>query len=134
MNILLVDDEEIVLRSLGRFLARCGHRLKTASDGAEALLRIEEEVPDVVISDVRMPGLDGLGLMERLRARFPALPVVLITGHGSGKAGVAALQKGARGYLRKPIRLEGLIAVLGRIEEERQRGDAGSNSQQGEMR
>jgi two-component system C4-dicarboxylate transport response regulator DctD len=119
VNILLVDDEEIVIRSLGRFLTRCGHRLKTASDGAEALLKIEEEVPDVVISDVRMPGLDGMGLMERLRARFPGLPVVLITGHGGGKDGASALREGAYGYLRKPIRLEGLVAVLGRIEEER---------------
>lgn len=119
MNILLVDDEEVVLKSLGRFLTRCGHRLRTAADGLEALRHMEEERPDVVISDVRMPGVDGLDLLERVRVRFPATSVVLITGHGEV---AASRPKGVCDCLRKPVRLEDLMAVLERIDRERRRG------------
>ena len=117
MNILLVDDEEVVLKSLGRFLTRCGHRLRTAPDGVEALRCVEEETPDVVISDVRMSDVDGLDLLERVKGRFPSLPVVLITGHWNREVAASARRKGVYDCLRKPVRIEDLMAVLERVKE-----------------
>lgn len=119
MNVLLVDDEEVVLKSVGGFLERCGHRVRTAADGADALGRMSEKLPDVVITDIRMPNLDGLELLGVLKVRFPGTPVVLITGHGDVDTAVSALQRGAFDYVRKPLRLETLVAILDRIEERR---------------
>ena len=117
MDILLVDDDEIALKSMGRFLRRCGHDIGTAFDGTEALQRMQETVPDVVISDIQMPGMNGLDLLEAIRVRFSGIPVILITGHGSVATAVSALQKGAYDYIRKPVQLEKLVAALERIDE-----------------
>ena len=120
MDILLVDDEEVVFQSIGKFLHRCGHSVRTASDGAEALRRMEESTPDVVVSDIRMPGVDGLELLASCRLRYPNAPVILITGHGDVDTAVSALQKGAYDYIRKPVKLKELIAILERIEDRRE--------------
>lgn len=117
MNLLLVDDEEIVFKSVGKFLRRCGHRVREAPDGIDALREMEEEVPDVVISDIRMPEMSGLQLLGAIKVRFPATPVILITGHGDVDTAVSALQEGAYDYVRKPVKLEELVAILERIDE-----------------
>ena len=117
MNLLLVDDEEIVFKSVGRFLSRCGHRVRESLDGIDALREMEEDVPDVVISDIRMPGMDGLQLLGAIKVRFPATPVILITGHGDVDTAVSALQEGAYDYVRKPVKLEKLVTILERIDE-----------------
>ena len=117
MHILLIDDEPIIHQSLGTFLKRAGHQIRTATNGHEGLLLAEEETPDLIISDIKMPGLNGLDLLDRLKIRVPTTPVVLITGHGDVDTAVAALHKGAYSYLRKPVKLGELVEVVQRIDQ-----------------
>jgi two-component system, NtrC family, sensor kinase len=120
MNILLVDDEDIIHRTLGVFLSRSGHSVRRAQDGKEALLALGSEIPDLVISDIKMPTMDGLELVDKLKLRAPTTPIVLITGHGDEGTASAALHKGAYYYLRKPVSLEKLLSLVERIEERKQ--------------
>jgi DNA-binding response OmpR family regulator len=117
MKLLLVDDEEIVFKAIGGFLSRVGHQVVTAVSGTQALERVECEVPDVVLSDIRMPEMDGLTLLEIFRVRYPMVPVILITGHGDVDTAVSALQKGAYDYIRKPVKLDELVSRLERVAE-----------------
>ncbi len=119
MNILLADDDKIVLETVGRFLSARGHGLQKASGGTEALRRMAKEIPDLVISDIGMPGMDGVKLLRAVRERFPGLPVVLMTGRATVETAVAALRNGAFDYLKKPIDLEELQACLARMEGRR---------------
>ncbi len=119
MNLLLVDDEPTILKTISRFLVAHGHCVRTTSSGIEALHRMEEETPDVVISDITMPGINGLDLLERIKVRFVSTPVILITGYSTEDTAVAALQQGAYDYLRKPVKLENLISILDQIDERR---------------
>jgi signal transduction histidine kinase len=120
MKLLLVDDEEVLLRAVGDFLARCGHEVRVALNGSVAYGQIAEGPPDVVLTDIRMPEMDGLALLEIIRLRYPSIPVVLITGHGDVDTAVSALQKGAFDYIRKPVKLDQLTALLGRLEQRKQ--------------
>jgi DNA-binding NtrC family response regulator len=116
MHILLVDDDEMVLQTIGDFLTRRGHVLRTASDGATALLLLQEHPPDLVISDIQMPGMDGIAFLRAIRRWFPDLPVILVTGYATVETAVAALRSRAYDYLKKPVSLEELQTCLERIE------------------
>ncbi|MCC7263992.1 MAG: hybrid sensor histidine kinase/response regulator [Candidatus Latescibacteria bacterium] len=120
MRILLVDDEEAILRSLGEVLKDLGYEVATALDGDEALKQVAALPVDLVISDVKMPRMDGIALLSRLQAQAPDLPVILITGHGDEETAISALQEGARDYLRKPIRVKALLAAIKRVQDQQQ--------------
>ena len=115
MNILLTDDDEAVRKSVVQYLAARGHALKTASDGAQALKLMKESPPDLVISDIQMPGMDGIDFLKAIRERFPDLPVILMTGSGTLETAIAALRQQATDYLIKPIELEDLQKCIERI-------------------
>lgn len=109
---LLVEDESLLLDSLVMSLKRAGSlRISKASCAEEALSLIERDPPDVVVTDVMMPGIGGLGLLERLRARNPALPVVVISAYGSSIRR-QALRQGASAFLEKPFQVAELRGVL----------------------
>lgn len=119
MDILLVDDEEDILRSVGGLLVDFGHGVISARDGADALRLLEErEGIGLVVSDIQMPEMDGLELLRSVRARWPDLPVILMTGHGDADHAVAAFHSGAYDYVRKPVRLKDLLACIERVEEQ----------------
>lgn len=120
MRILLVDDEEAILRSLGEVFRDLGYEVLTALDGGEALRLATGQPVDLVISDVKMPHMDGIELLSRLQTQTPDLPVILITGHGDEDTAISALQKGARDYLRKPIRVKALLAAIKRVQDQQQ--------------
>jgi signal transduction histidine kinase len=120
MRILLVDDEEAILRSLGEVLKDLGYEVATALDGDEALKQVATLPVDLVISDVKMPRMDGIVLLSRLQVQAPDLPVILITGHGDEETAISALQEGARDYLRKPIRVKALLAAIKRVQDQQQ--------------
>ena len=122
MDILLVDDEEHVLKRLGQFLTVRGHRLKTAADGLEALRCAEEAPPDLVICDIQMPGMDGLAFLRAARARFPEMAIVLMTGDRDLDRAIEAFRSGASDYLKKPVDLHKLLACLAKAQ-------AGSHSE-----
>ena len=114
LRILLVDDEEIVRQTIGEYLRECGRLVDEAEDGTAAL-RVEAVTAfDVALLDIRMPGMDGLSLLGRLREQRPRLPVLLITGHGDVQLAEEALARGATGLLTKPVRLLELDEVLAR--------------------
>lgn len=103
-RILLVDDEPEIRRVLSRHLQRLGYTVQEAADGEEAAAAAAMEIPDVVITDMSMPRLGGLELLERLRSMDPSLPVIVLTAHGSLENVIAAMRRGAAfDYLLKPL-------------------------------
>ena len=102
-HVLAVDDDEDLLRLLAMRLNAWGFRVSTAASAEEALTKIAVEPPQVVLSDVRLPGKDGLALFEEVRATRPALPVILLTAHGTIPDAVQATSRGVFGYLTKPF-------------------------------
>ncbi len=103
-RILLVDDDPSVLFALSEVLESRGHEVVTASNGAEALSHFDADAAfAVVVTDLSMPGMNGLELLEKIRARDVALPVIMITAHGSEKAAVDAMKRGAYDYIAKPF-------------------------------
>jgi DNA-binding NtrC family response regulator len=122
VDLLLVDDDETLRRIMGRVLAARGHRLRTAASATEALCLMEEQRPDLVLSDIEMPGMDGIQLLIAIQERFPGTPVVLMTACGDADRTAAAFQHGVCGYLQKPIRVEALLAGIRRFETTRSAG------------
>ncbi|MDY6830425.1 MAG: sigma-54 dependent transcriptional regulator [Thermodesulfobacteriota bacterium] len=102
-HIVVVDDEPITLKQLRRILEKEGHRVSAFSSPRRALDHIESNSCDVLISDVRMPAMDGMELMTRAKARFPDIEVILITGYASLDGAVEAVREGAFHYLEKPF-------------------------------
>ncbi|MEZ0228565.1 MAG: response regulator [Planctomycetota bacterium] len=111
-TILLVEDEANVLKMLERFLAP-SYRCLAATNGKDALdmIKAERDV-DVVVTDVRMPGMDGIQLIRAIRRMRPHLPAIAMTAHGSEETAVEALRAGATNYLRKPFKTQEFLGVV----------------------
>ena len=118
-RILIVDDEANARSGLAELLREDGYVVDTAADGFKALPKLEEFKPDVVLTDLRMPGMTGLELLTRARARDPHCVVLVTTAYGAVDSAVTAMREGAADYLLKPIDVERLGLVLQR-ELERQ--------------
>ena len=110
--ILVVDDDPPIRRMLQRTLEAEGYEVGTAADGAAALASMERSAPDLVVLDVAMPGLDGLAVCRRVRAKGLAVPILLLTARDEVEARVAGLDAGADDYLTKPFAAEELLARL----------------------
>ena len=110
--ILVVDDDEDILRLLAMRLRARGFRVTTAASAEEALARLAVETPRVVVSDVRLPGKDGLALFEEIHVSRPTLPVILLTAHGTIPDAVAATSRGVFGYLTKPFDSQVLLEKI----------------------
>jgi len=117
-KILIVDDEAQVRFTLAEVLGEAGHQVIAASGGAEALRLADDEL-DAVISDLAMPGMDGLELLAALRQRDASLPVLLLTARGSERVAVQAMKAGAYDYLVKPFDIDEIVHALGRAVEAR---------------
>jgi FixJ family two-component response regulator len=113
-TVLLVDDDPDLLRLLSMRLQAAGLSVKTALTGEEALAFINVSRPQAVITDLRMQGLDGMTLFHRIHQMDPALPVIVLTAHGSIPDAVDATRRGVFGYLTKPYEAPELIALLKR--------------------
>jgi CheY-like chemotaxis protein len=101
-TILVVDDSAVDRRRAEKLLAKGGDMsVLTAANGREALDVLRQRLPDLVLTDMQMPEMDGLQLVEEVRAKYPAVPVILMTAHGSEEIAVQALQKGAASYVPK---------------------------------
>jgi DNA-binding NtrC family response regulator len=111
-RVLFVDDEEGVRKSWSRYLSEEGFDVATAEDGERAIAALKDKPVDVVVSDLRMPGFDGLVLLERMRQSRPDTPFILLTGYGNEDVERKARELGVFRFLNKPIRPETLSAVL----------------------
>jgi two-component system, NtrC family, response regulator GlrR len=102
-EILLVDDDPDLLKLIGMRLSAAGYRVRSAESGESALAQIAVARPAVVVTDLRMPGIDGMQLFEQINAQHPTLPVIILTAHGTIPDAVAATQRGVFGFLTKPF-------------------------------
>jgi DNA-binding NtrC family response regulator len=114
-KILVVEDEFSSRDSLCKFLGRESYIIREASNGAEALEKIAGENFDLVVTDFVMPHIDGLRLVELVHAKWPQLPVILITGYLSANAGQIILEGMAAEIITKPIKLDELLKAVKRI-------------------
>jgi PAS domain S-box-containing protein len=115
-KILIVDDEPTIVRLLDMSLKSDGYDTCTASSGEEALDVFEKQSPDIVVTDIKMPGMDGLELLKRIKERDPDKEVIIVTGHGDIDSTITALQYGASDFINKPVRDEALAIALDRAQ------------------
>jgi DNA-binding NtrC family response regulator len=111
-DVLVVDDEQQMLVAIHETLKRKGYSITTASNGWEALGKLRSRFFQAVITDVRMPELDGMGLLKEVKRVSPATPVIMLTGHGTVRDAVQALKEGAFDYLMKPFSAQQLLEVV----------------------
>ncbi|WP_394842543.1 sigma-54 dependent transcriptional regulator [Pendulispora brunnea] len=116
-RILIVDDEANARAALSEILHEEGYATETAADGFKALGKLEEFAPDVILTDLKMPGLDGITFMDKARAAAPGAVFVVMTAFGTISSAVAAVKKGADNYLTKPLEFESLSAIVERAME-----------------
>jgi DNA-binding response OmpR family regulator len=113
-RVLIVDDEEELATTIAERLQIRGIQAQTATDGETALKMIEANPPQVVVLDVMMPGMGGIEVLQRMKAKNLKIPVILLTGYGSAEKGAEGMKLGAFDYLMKPCDLNNLV---GKIQE-----------------
>ncbi|MBU6483755.1 MAG: sigma 54-interacting transcriptional regulator [Betaproteobacteria bacterium] len=133
-EILLVDDDPDLLKLISLRLTSAGYRVRTADCGETALAAIAVQRPAVVITDLRMPGIDGLQLFEAIHRQHAALPVIILTAHGTIPDAVSATQRGVFGYLTKPFDSQDLLQKVAAALELSGGEPAGGDSKGGEWR
>jgi len=111
-TILVVDDETSILQSLEGILTDEGFEVAIAESGLGALEKVKEEMPDLVLLDIWMPGLDGIETLEKIKALYPTLQVIMMSGHGNIETAVKSTKVGAYDYIEKPLSLEKLLLSI----------------------
>jgi|SRR5271157_284654 len=111
-KVLMVDDEEDFVKTLAERMQMRDLDSDVALSGEAALQIVEDQVPDVMVLDLKMPGIDGMEVLRRVRKAYPQVQVVILTGHGSEKDEAEARRLGAFAYLQKPVDIEKLIITL----------------------
>ena len=112
MKVLLVDDEEEFVKALAERLKMRDLRSDTVLDGEEALSYVEGQEPDVMVLDLKMPGIDGMEVLRQVRKAYPKIQVIILTGHGSERHEEEAKRLGAFDYLEKPVNLDVLVKKM----------------------
>jgi two-component system response regulator GlrR len=133
-DILLVDDDPDLLKLISLRLTSAGYHVRTADSGETALATIAVERPATVITDLRMPGIDGLQLFEAIHRQHPALPVIILTAHGTIPDAVSATQRGVFGFLTKPFDSQDLLQKVAAALELSGGEPAGSDTSTAEWR
>ena len=118
--VLVVDDEKLIRWTLQQSLERDGYKVLEADNGEDALRLVRDEAPDLMLLDLRLPGIDGMAVLERTRETEPDLPIIIMTAHESVDSAVRAMKLGARDYVGKPLNLEELKVAVRKALEERQ--------------
>jgi len=111
-TILIVDDDPDILKLIGLRLGAAGYNTVSASNGEEAMAAIALKRPDLIVSDLRMPALDGMGLLDAVHKLHPTLPMIILTAHGSIPDAVNATQRGAYSFLTKPFDSQELLQLV----------------------
>jgi two-component system, OmpR family, response regulator len=126
-RVLIVDDEEDFVETIVKRLRDRGLEVEGVTSGKAALNAVEEKDYDVIILDVKMPGMDGIETLRHIKKKRPLTEVIMLTGHGSVESGIQGLQLGAYNYVMKPVPLNDLLKQMTQayerklIEEERSR-------------
>jgi CheY-like chemotaxis protein len=114
-SVLVVDDQSDLAEMMAAMIKRDGHEVRVATSGAEAVAAVEERVPDLVLTDLGMPGMSGLDLADALHARWPKLPVALVTGWGPTVDRERTRRSDIVQVLGKPFRMAEVRSLLGRV-------------------
>lgn len=109
MKLLLVDDEQRFIETTQNLLKRKGFEVITAGNGIQALETLERNNIDVMVLDVKMPGMDGVATLKEVKRHFPTVEVIMLTGHGTIDSAVDGLKSGAFDYLTKPCDIDELL-------------------------
>ena len=112
MKILLVDDEEEFVKTLSERIEMRDVKSDVALNGEEALKAMDEDLPDVMVLDLKMPGIDGLEVLRRTKKAYPGVQIIMLTGHGSEKDEKEARRLGVFEYLQKPVEFEKLMRTI----------------------
>jgi len=115
MSVLIVDDEEMMHELLERILSKEGFEVDKASSGKEALDKLETKKVDLIISDIKMPGMDGLELLKAVRSKYPDISVIMMTAFGDTYTVKDALLLGADEYVTKPFKSHEITLVVERV-------------------
>src|SRR5262245_17791541 len=117
VRVLIIDDEEFHAETVAESLERVGYECVVATSSSAGARKIESQEFDVVLTDLKMDGMDGLAILRKAKQELPDSEVVVITGHGDVKTAVQAIQQGAASYLEKPVDLGELRAVMDKAAE-----------------
>jgi DNA-binding response OmpR family regulator len=112
MKVLLVDDEEEFVKTLAERIEMREVKSKVALNGEEGLKTMDEDLPDVMVLDLKMPGIDGLEVLRRAKKAYPGVQIIMLTGHGSEKDEKEARRLGVFEYLQKPVEFEKLMRTI----------------------
>jgi len=112
MKVLLVDDEEAFVKTLSDRLNMRDLNSDTAFDGEQAIKYVDDQEPDVMILDLKMPGIDGLEVLKRVKKKYPKIQIIILTGHGSDKDEEESKKLGVYDYLKKPVDIETLVKSI----------------------
>jgi two-component system, OmpR family, response regulator len=107
-RVLLVDDEVAFANNIAKLISKRGYEVIAVYNGESAIRAIEENEFDVIVLDLKMPGLDGLATLKQIKKRQPNVEVIILTGHGSMDSGIDGIQLGAFDFIMKPVRFEDL--------------------------
>ena len=133
-SILVVDDDPSIRHTIERALASVGHTVFTAADGGEGIRLFEEKDPDLVLLDLGLPDIQGLDVLDRIRAIRRDAPVVIVTAQTGVRSAVEAMKRGAFDYLAKPVENDYLRIVVQRILEMQKRADELDHFRQARMK
>jgi len=112
MRVLLVDDEEEFVKSLSERMKMRDLESDVALTGEQALKSMDEDLPDVMVLDLKMPGMDGMEVLRRAKKAYPNVQIIMLTGHGSDKDEQEARRLGVFEYLQKPVAIEKLMKTI----------------------
>jgi two-component system, NtrC family, response regulator AtoC len=115
LDVLVVDDDDAVGLVLVAMLTKAGHPAKHVSSSAEALRVLDARLPRVLVTDLRMPGMDGMALLREVRRRAPEVAVVMLTAHGNVETAVEAMKAGAADFMTKPFDREAVLFTIGKV-------------------
>jgi DNA-binding NtrC family response regulator len=118
-QILILDDEPIVGKRLRPAFQKAGYEVETFTDSASALARVEEKQFDIVITDLKMEGTDGMGFLARVKEIAPDTGVIVITGFATPESATESFRKGAYDFVAKPFKLSDITDIVRRLEERR---------------
>ena len=122
-SILVIDDDKYIRSTVRDLLSSTGHEVKTIASAEEALKYLQSEYADLILLDVKLPGMDGLAFLERIQQLKYNIPVVVITGFANVDTSVQAMKLGAKDYIRKPFNLDEISLIVDKIVEDQQRED-----------
>jgi two-component system, OmpR family, response regulator len=107
-RVLIVDDEEAFANNIAKLISKRGYDIKAVYNGQSAINALDESDFDVIILDLKMPGLDGLSTLKIIKGKKPSVEVIILTGHGSMDSGIDGIQMGAFDFIMKPVRFDDL--------------------------